>query len=154
MSNRMETLDDFRQWAIFMDDYLNRFIGFMSQEDQLRLDYSPESLDIVEVWLLNKFPDLMAIANAEEDGLVDGIVCYVGETFRKNLGCKWTIILDNPESEYYQLPIIKNFQDPLIPIISPLHLITKALEKRAGWYMRIALLAYKNKGNLSKENIF
>jgi hypothetical protein len=154
MSTRMETLDDFRSWAIFIDDYINNFIGVLSLEDQQKLDYSPQSLDIVEVWLLNKFPGLAAFFETEEDGLFDGIVCYVGEVFRINLDGKWMINLDDPNAEHYQLPVIKKFTDPSIPIISPLHLITNALEKRAGWYMQITLLAYKNKGNLSEGNIF
>jgi hypothetical protein len=149
----MKTRDDFETWLIFMDDYISRFAAALSPEDQEKLDLSPESLDMVEAWLLKNFPDLTAFLHRQKDGIIDGCIVYVGEVFRDNLGCKWTINVDNPEEQYYQLPVIKNFHDPLIPMISPMNLVLKAVEKRAGWYMRIALLAYKTKGKFTEEDM-
>ena len=144
------TNHDYQVWSVFRHDYIHNFIVTLSVEDQKALDFSIEALNIVEAWLLNKFPNLEAFFEGNDEPDLDGIMCYIGETFRKNLGGKWGINLDNPDEDYYQIPVIINSENVLIPIISPLHIMIKAINKHMGSYsyMRITLVAFKQMGQI------
>ena len=89
------TQENFQDWIFFISDKMEYFTGEFAQENGLTLDYSIKSLDEIERWILANFKhhnDLIA-----EKKLLDHITIYIGETFRKHIGGKWYIGLENKE---------------------------------------------------------
>src|SRR5262245_60552911 len=94
-------LDDFNYWVADMDDALARFFDGVPGSLRSKLDYSPQSIDALEAWILTRYPSMQAIRAEDESRMVDGMARYVGETFRKNAGGRWDINLDNPKAAFY-----------------------------------------------------
>ena len=92
-----------------------------------KLDYSPASLDVLEAWLLARYPDGDAARAETEVLLLDGVARYVGETFRKNVGGQWWFDLDGWTHE--GLPQIAGIAEGLPPVC-PLALLREATELR------------------------
>jgi hypothetical protein len=110
------TTDDFEHWLAAMDDHLKEFFAAMPEQVRDRLDYSPASLDLVERWILDKYPNTEAMLAEGESKSVNQLACYIGETFRKTLGGRWSIRLDDPKFAFHGLPILFlliNLQDSM-----------------------------------------
>ena len=135
-------LDDFNYWVADMDDALDRFMDLLPSTLQSQLDYTAGSLNVLEAWLLSRYPSTQAMLAASESKVVDGIARYVGETFRKNAGGQWNIELDNPKALYFATPILSGYRIPL----SPLALSTTAADRRTGNFLESVLL--KNIGRV------
>ena len=135
ISHKLTTRDDFEYWLFSMNDFLEQFIAQFPEEDQSSLDYSPSSLDVVEAWILKTYLDTDAMLSSSESQAVNQAACYVGETFRKALGGKWDIQLDDPTYAYHSMPIISgtNISE------CPLTLVTAVADRRTGNYLRTVL---------------
>ena len=131
VSNR----DDFEHWLISMDEFLEEFLTEFSKEEQNRLNYTLESLDIVEARILELYPNMKAMLVPSESQRVNLIACYVGETIRKNLGGKWDIRLKDPKFAFHGMPILIGPYDPECP----LSLATASADRRTGIYLRTVL---------------
>ena len=118
-----------------MDDFLEEFIAQFPAEDRHHLDYSPSSLDVVEKWILKTYPDTDDMLVPSESERVNGVACYVGETFRKTLGGKWDIRLDDPKFAYYSMPILTGAYDAECPLC----LVTASADRRTGDFLRTVL---------------
>jgi hypothetical protein len=130
--------DHFDDWLIDMDDAIDRFLNALPGNVRERLDFSPESLDVLERWLLERYPSLdAALAESEKDTL-DGAARYVGETYRRTLGGRWDIELDDPKDVNYRLPVLTGFKGEYSRQ-SPVTLVTASLDRRAGSYLRTVL---------------
>lgn len=127
--------DNFESWLASMDEFLEEFIVEFPPEDQRRLDYSPSSLDVVEAWILKTYNDTEAMLAKSASQIVNRAACYVGETFRKVLGGKWDIRLDDPDFVFHAMPIISRSKS----IECPLTLVTAAADRRTGCYLRTVL---------------
>ena len=101
---KQTTRDDFESWLVDMDDALERFIGKLPGEVGGQLDYSPESLDILEKWTLDNYESPEQMLPASEAESVDALARYVGETFRRAIGGRWGIRLDDPKYVFFGLP--------------------------------------------------
>src|SRR5579859_1993494 len=120
------TRDDFDMWIMHMDDALAEFFDRLPEGVRERLDYSAQSLDALEGWLLEQYSaprDLMA---PSESQVLDGAARYIGETFRKTAGGHWTIDLENRKNAYFGLPVLTDAQSPT----SPFSLATAATHRR------------------------
>ena len=98
------TQENFQDWIFFISDKMEYFTGEFAQENGLTLDYSIKSLDEIEGWILANFKhhnDLIV-----EKKLLDYITIYIGETFRKHIGGKWYIDLENKKNAYYSMPVL------------------------------------------------
>jgi hypothetical protein len=127
------TREDFEYWLADMDDALGRFLASLPQRTREHLDYSPESLDALEDWILATYPSVDAMRAADQSRLVDGIARYIGETFRKHIGGRWDIQLEDPKALYFGRPILTGYSDgPL----APLSLATATAHRRTGVYLR------------------
>ncbi len=118
-----------------MDDFLEEFEAEFREEDRERLDFSPESLDLVEAWILKTYTDMDAMLRPTESHRVNRVACYVGETFRKTLGGKWDIRLDDPSFAFHAMPLVTGANDPECPLT----LVTAAADRRTGNYLRTVL---------------
>jgi hypothetical protein len=121
-----------------MDDTLDRFLASVTPDERRLLDYSLESLDVVERVILLKYPSTAAMLARDQAASANEIACYIGETFRKSAGGKWTIRLDDPKFVFYGLPILvggKGFKTPECPLT----LATATADRRRGNYLRTNL---------------
>jgi hypothetical protein len=85
------TTNDFEEWLFLMSDKLEAFEAFFKTETGKDLDYSVQSINEIEAWLLTKFESTDDILKQENKEVLDLVTRYVGDTFRKNLKAKWTI---------------------------------------------------------------
>lgn len=74
------------------------------KEQKLKLDYSIESLDEIEGWILANYKEIKDLTN--DSRMLDYLTIYIGETFRKYIGGKWFIDLKNKKNTYYGMPVL------------------------------------------------
>lgn len=120
-------------WLSDIPMAMERFLCSMPPEISKKLDFSLESLDVLEATLLNKYSSPEDIRNNSSSTL-DGYVIYLGESFRhifknKNPNC-WTIDLDNKKNIFYNLPMIHvgDIYD------CPISMVISSLKRRQGNY--------------------
>lgn len=128
-------LDDFNAWVADMDDALERFLQRLPEALRRKMNYSPESLDDLENWLLARYPSKDMMLVADQSRTVDGVARYIGETFRKNAGGHWDIELKDPKAAFFAVPFLKGFRTP----ICPLALATAAASRRKPGFIQKVL---------------
>jgi hypothetical protein len=91
-----KTLDEleFDYWLKLMDRGIDELLAELPDAVRSRLDYSPESLDVLEAWLLARYPDAASAKAETEIVRLDGVARYLGETLRRNIGGHWWFDLD------------------------------------------------------------
>lgn len=132
--------DDFDHWVFIIDDDLEDFLSskYFDSNQLEKLNFSTESLDSIEQWILERYKSTDEIKKSDNATIVDKIVKYVGETFRKNLSGIWDIDLTNPDNIYYQLPVITNYYEKSTPIC-PHTLVSATTDRRSGRFLRAVL---------------
>jgi hypothetical protein len=118
-----------------MDDYIHAFLAWLPPETRRSLDFSPESLDALEAWILKRYPDTKAMLIPEEAFVLNGLAGYIGETIRRNIGGRWSIQLEDPKAVYYGMPVIVDAPGQFTPK-SPAALATTAADRRTGSFLR------------------
>lgn len=131
----LTTRDDFETWLASMDDFLEEFLLEFPEADRARLDYSRESLDLVEAWILRTYASSAEAIRSTESQRVNRAACYVGEVFRKTLGCKWDIRLDDPKFVFHGLPILAGTRVSTCPLT----LVTAAASRRTSSFLQNVL---------------
>jgi hypothetical protein len=124
-----EDQDLFEYWLAHMDDALAEFFARLPPAVRDALDYSPTSLDRLEQFLLERYPDIPAI-RADPEPYLDGAARYVGEVFRRDIGGAWRL-RDDPGYVYAGLPEITFLIEKDTPVC-PITLVTTALDRRTG----------------------
>ncbi len=127
--------EGFEGWLLFMDDTIQQFLDELPEEVSQRLDFTPESLDALEGWLLSKYESPAAILQPSENWYLDRAAKYVGETIRRSAGGEWAINLDNPSIVFYGVPVIKRAGSSYAEC--PASLVTASLDRRRGNYIRM-----------------
>ena len=132
LEQKAEQLELFDSWLWDMPNALERFKNRMPKEIQDKLDFSLQSLDIVEKHLLDNYETIEQIKN-EPSSILDGYAVYVGETFRNvlknNKVNQWELMLEE-DNVYYLLPII-NTSSIITCLLS---LCTACIDRRWGNY--------------------
>ena len=105
--------DDFEHWLYAMDDALQRFISDLDESIALKLDYSEESLETIESLILKQY------------------------NFRKAIGGRWEIQLDDSRYAFHGLPQLMGFSPRATPICP--HSLVTAVDRRQGNYLRTIL---------------
>jgi len=131
----LTTRDDFEVWIVHMDDALAEFFDQLPEDVRRSLDYAPRSLDSLERWLLDRYSSPQALLAPSESTTLDGAARYVGETFRRTIGGRWTIDLDNKKNAYFGLPVLVGYRTP----VAPMSLVTASTHRRIGAYLRTVL---------------
>lgn len=131
MSDLAKQEDDFEYWLANMDDYLEGFFASLPFELSRKLDSSPESLKHLETFILEQYNSVDEIMTADESKNLNGLSIYIGETFRKNLGGKWQIQLDDEKAANFGVPSLfgigsKKRTD------APIYLVTLSISRRRG----------------------
>jgi hypothetical protein len=133
--------EEFEFWLADMDDALDRFLATLPAAMVDRMDYSPESLDTIEEWIIGHFPNTEAMLANSESRIVDGLARYIGETFRHQLGGHWEIRLDDEKYAFYGIPQLNALQGSASPVC-PAALATSVADRRSGSYLRSVLQSY------------
>lgn len=136
MTDPDEALLDFESWLALMEEKLELLRSLVPDGVRARLDFSPESLEALERWLLKNYPNPAALRAPEQLDVYDGAVRYVGQTYLKTLGGDWDILLDDPDYVFHGLPIICGFSAVRD---CPHSLVTAALDRRRGTFLRTIL---------------
>lgn len=129
-----ENEEQFQYWLVDMDDAIERFISLFPQSEQVKLDFTRESLAIVEEWILARYSDMSEVLRKSEAATVDGAARYVGEVFRKILGGKWFIDFSDPKNVYCGLPQIGGMRGQRVQFC-PLTFVTTSVDRRTGNFM-------------------
>jgi hypothetical protein len=139
MQSEAELLRErFEDWLFVMDDELEAFVRSFPDEMSQQLNYSPESLGVLESWMLKTYSSPKHLS--EDKMTWDKIGRYIGETYRKTLGGRWDVQLNSPEMAYYGLPVI------IAPNLSPdcpLSFSTAALDRKRQNYLQSVLTNLK-----------
>jgi hypothetical protein len=135
------TRDDFESWLVDMDDALERFVDALPQEVAQRLDFTPGSLDALEKWILDSYEGTPQMLAASSATTVDGLARYIGETFRKAIGGRWGIRLDDPKYIFYGLPELIGYSEKPTSLC-PISLATASADRRSGKYLSGVLASY------------
>ncbi len=136
--------DQFEYWLASLDEMLQEFFSTIHEEYRKQLDLSPASLDTLEGIILQRYADAKAMLDPNESSFVNGLACYIGETFRKAIGGRWTIRLDDAKFAFYGLPIIADAGKDRKTVECPLTLATAAADRRTGKYLRTVLAACRS----------
>ena len=132
------TRDDFEMWLFDMDARLEGLVSRLPDSVAEQLDYSLESLDAIEGWLLQEFESVSAALDDTAKEVSDEISRYVGETIRKNAGGKWDIELEDEKNAYFKMPVL---QKPDAWTECPASLVTAAVDRRNGKFISTVLNA-------------
>ena len=127
----------FQHWLAEMDDAINRFIDIAPADTKPKLDFSDQSLESLESWLLAKYADPDQAAHSSQAALVDGAARYVGEIFRARTDSHWSISFTDPKAVFYGLPTLQGGR--LKAPLCPLALVTSATDRRTGRHLRTVL---------------
>jgi hypothetical protein len=131
--------EEFQTWLAVDLEVRDELYALIGQE----LPPDIDSLDVLEEFLLGRFPDPDAAVTLEHRGITDAAQRHVGLVFVLNVDdTVWDIDLDNEDSVYYRLPIVR-FADGAQEC--PLTLVTACLDRRTGQYMRDVVESYQEK---------
>lgn len=139
------TQEDFQEWIFYISDKMDYFTEEFAKEQGLTLDYSMESLDVLEVWILDHFDDAKELI--AEGQLLDYLTIYIGETFRKYIGGKWFIDLENKKNAYFSMPVLTDPSYKGVVYKTPMTYATACISRKKGNYISTIL-----KNNMEMEN--
>ena len=134
---RMRTRQEFEAWLRAIDARLAWFHHEVPASLRPYLDFTISSLNILESWLLDRYPNLDLAMTPDEYALVEAAGTYVGETLRKLVGGEWTIELDDWEAAYLGVPGLEGFESRTVKNPAyPHSWVTASLHRRTGHYIR------------------
>ncbi len=94
------------EWMSEINEAIDYFLDNLPSEINKQLNYTPESLQVIEIWIHKHCPNTQDILMDKYPEVSDGAARYIGEVFRRNLGGCWDIVLDQPSAKFNSLPII------------------------------------------------
>lgn len=127
--------DQFEVWLMDMSDAIERFRLSIPKSVGERLDFSPDSLNAIEAFILATYSNVDEIKEQSEAQMVDGMARYVGQVFRKHLGGKWSIELVDKQNVFYGLPQLVGMAGQSTQIC-PLTLVTASTDRRTGKFIK------------------
>ena len=133
---RLTSYEEFESWKQSVSDRIAFLFACIPQAIQNQLNYSFESLSVLEMWLLNKYPEFESALDETEYPLIDAAGTYVGETFRRSFGGEWVIELADKQNAYLGIPGITGFKGIQIPpVVYPRTWITTSIHRRDGNFL-------------------
>jgi hypothetical protein len=132
----IENKDLFEFWLMDMDEALDNFLKALPDDTRQCMNYSPNSLQVLEEWLLSKYSDTDVMLSMSESKLVDGAARYIGEVFRKTLGGKWFVDFKDEKNAFYGLPQLNSMPGQKIQVC-PLTMATALADRRTGKFLQM-----------------
>jgi hypothetical protein len=140
---RLTTAEEFDAWQAALPLKLVQLNTLVPPALREKLDYSLDSIDLLEAWLLEKYPSYQAAITPEEYPVMDAASVYIGETFRDFLEGDWIVELEDADDPFQGMPAIVDFDSAQVPdIIYPVSWLTAALDRRTGNFVRRQLERY------------
>lgn len=133
------TDEQFSDWLAAMHPRLSRFEDFLlprnvihedGTEEPFRRDYSRESLEQLEQFILDRWPTQDEFIEESDPDFIDGAVRYIGETLLRAYDGGWHLN-DVPTFDSAGRPFILLDTLDQTPI-TPFFLITALLKRRTG----------------------
>lgn len=124
------TKENFEEWIILIPFKMEYFTDTFAGENNLKLDYSIESLDELEKWILSNYKKVNDLI--EDRKTLDYMTVYIGETFRKYIGGKWYIDLKNKKNVFYSMPVLTSPEYKGITCQSPMIYATASIDRQKG----------------------
>ena len=131
------TKENFEEWIILIDSKMEYFTDVFAKENNLKLDYSIESLDEIENWILGNYSEIKDLIN--DTKTLDYLTVYIGETFRKHIGGEWFIDLKNKKNAYYSMPVLTSPDYIGESYIAPMTFATACINRKKGNYISTIL---------------
>ncbi|MFJ2990796.1 hypothetical protein ACIPF8_23315 [Collimonas sp. NPDC087041] len=142
--------DQFQVWLMDMSDAIERFRQFIPADMAARLDFSPESLSLIEEFALANYPTIDDIKKQSEAKVVDGMARYVGQVFRKHFGGKWIIDFNDKKNVFYGLPQLTGMAGQRTQTC-PLTLVTASVDRRTGKFIRTVFDNQQQNANKAQQ---
>ena len=131
------TKENFEEWIILIDSKMEYFTDAFAGENNLKLDYSIESLDEIENWILTNYREIKDLIGDAKT--LDYLTVYIGETFRKHIGGEWFIDLKNKKNAYYSMPVLTS-PDYIGEVYkAPMTYATACINRKKGDYISTIL---------------
>jgi hypothetical protein len=133
MESIEERKEKFDNWVDNLDDFIETAFDLLPENISEQMDYSIESLDKLEDYLLKTYTSEQFNAIANKD-LLGGLAAYFGETARQNASNGyWSIDLVNKKNVYYNLPIMVS--EKVKFTISPYQLVASSFNRNTGTFL-------------------
>jgi hypothetical protein len=127
---RMHSREEFQTWLAIDLDVREELYALLGHP----LDVDLGSLDQLESWLLDRYPDPDAVLALGQRDIADAAARHVGRVIVLNVDdAVWDIELDDEDDVFYRLPIIR-WPDGVEDC--PLARVTTCLDRRTGSYLR------------------
>ena len=140
------TKENFQDWIFYIGDKMDYFTETFAKENNLKLDYSINSLDILENWIINNYNSINDLRETYE--ILDLLTIYIGETFRKHIGGKWFMDMENKDNAYYMMPVLTSSEYKGEIFKAPRTFATACISRKKGNYISTIL-----KNNMQKMSI-
>lgn len=85
----IETKELFKEWLQEIPENLRYFVDEFAPKNNLKLDFTVESLDVLEKWILAEYE--YPIDLKEDDEIFNLLTIYIGEVYMKFLGGEWYV---------------------------------------------------------------
>ena len=123
--SKVELQELFDMFLFRIGERMERLID-ATRKSGINLDYSLESLNEIETFVLQKGID-------RNHDLYDDIACYIGEVVRKTFGGQWECCLDmKSNSLFYGMPVVSGYNKYGV-LLSPYELLNIfLLRKKTG----------------------
>ncbi len=134
------TQENFEEWVSYIPEKMEQFTNEFAKENHLILDYTMDSLDDLEKWILDHYSNAQELI--ADSWTLDRLTIYLGETVRNYIGGRWVIDLKNKKNAYYGMPALTDpyYQDKLR--ISPMPDATACISRKKGNYIS-RILVYR-----------
>jgi hypothetical protein len=142
---KLHSYDEFQFWLARNEDLREELEEMMGTE----LGVDGEALDTLEDFLLHRYKSPKDALRLGERGIIDAASRHVGLVLLLQIeGAKWASNLDDEERTYYSLPVIRF---PNGDEECPLAMITTALDRRTGDFLRSLVEGYIEEFNAYAE---
>lgn len=124
------TKESFESWLEEIPTKLKSITEDFATKNKLNLDFSIESLDALERWILKQYD--VAVDLREEEEVLDLLALYVGETHIKHAGGEWYVDVENEKSVYYQKLGVQYEEDGEVAFRSTRAICTACISRKKG----------------------
>jgi|GEM_PF-169706 len=136
----LQTKREYEFWIFDFGFILDYFLLTFERPIRDKLDFSLESLDVLEALLLERYPNADCANDRYQMLWLEDAARYVGKVTWKNIGGLWYVEMAKKDSPDFQLPVIK-IEDKMI---NPKTLVIDALRERTGNYISSTILTNSN----------
>lgn len=124
--------DNYTWWLNIMPDEMPR-LSILPKEIRDRLDYSLDSLDVIERYILSNYT-VDELKDRRNKFARDLFVRYIGETFRKNVpDLFWSFETENEKDAYFGIPVLMATAEGVPPLTPTLWVTELPGQKDVGF---------------------